>query len=75
MPYNCLQMIVNACKYFFSLQVKVPKYADQSAQYFSLLCQLLNWAQSDGHFAVNNVESRLETEIEWLKKASVCVLL
>lgn len=48
---------------------KVPQYADQSAQYFSLLCVLLNWAQIEQ--PLTNGESRLNNEIDWLKKARV----
>lgn len=48
---------------------KVPQYADQSGQYFSLLCVLLNWAQIDQ--PLSNGEARLKNEIDWLKKARV----
>lgn len=55
------------------LQEKVPQYADQSGQYFSLLCVLLNWAQIEQ--PLSNGEARLKNEIEWLKKARVRTLV
>lgn len=53
------------------MQDKVPIYASQSGEYFSLLCHLLNWAQMEQPLARG--EDRLTDEIKWLKKTRVCV--
>lgn len=51
------------------LQDKVPMYADQSLQYFSLLCFLLKKTQAEA--VLSNAEARLTKEIQWLKNARV----
>ncbi|XP_067944193.1 ubiquitin carboxyl-terminal hydrolase 9X-like [Watersipora subatra] len=53
---------------FLNEMKQVPQYANQSTQYFSLLCHLLNWAQLEQ--PLNNCETRLKAEIDWLKNAA-----
>lgn len=63
-------VLVLCSVYHSFLQDKVPAYADQSFQYFSLLCFLLKKMQAE--IPLSNSEARLTKEIEWLKSARVC---